>query len=64
MIMHMTKALTRTLMGAAIAVVIVGLAVTVPTLAGISTWKWMLALIGLLIWFYARVDAVFRGRRE
>jgi hypothetical protein len=64
MTMSGTTASTRRLVGAAIVVASVGLAVVVPTIAGIATWKWMLGLVGLLLWILARVDATLHGHGE
>ena len=43
----------RNLLGAAAAAAVLALVMVDPTLAGIRIWKWLLALIGLWLWFAA-----------
>jgi hypothetical protein len=41
------------LVGGAAAAAILAIVMFIPTIAGVSTWKWMLGLVGLLLWFLA-----------
>ena len=41
------------LVGGAAAAAILAIVMLIPTIAGVSTWKWMLGFVGLLLWFLA-----------
>jgi hypothetical protein len=43
----------RNLLGGVATAAILAIAIVTPTIVGVSTWKWVLAVIGLLLWFRA-----------
>jgi len=43
----------RNLLGGAAAAAVLVIVMFRPTIAGVGAWKWMLALVGLGLWFLA-----------
>jgi hypothetical protein len=44
----------RNLVSGGAVAALLAIVMLVPTVAGVSTWKWVLGLVGLLVWFRAR----------
>ena len=43
----------RNLVSGAAAAAVLAIVMFAPSIAGVSTWKWMLGLVGLVLWFLA-----------
>jgi hypothetical protein len=43
----------RNLVGGAATATVLAIIMYIPTIAGVSAWKWMLGVVGLLLWLLA-----------